>query len=165
MDLDQQKEQFSHAYVQAIAAVAGFAWSKPNVDNDSIDLCLSQKGGNGIIRSPRLDLQLKCAARAIPTEEEFGFSVKLKNHNDLRPTDLMVPRILVVVFVPDHPNEWLNWSEVELVLRRSAYWLNLYGLPDSTNQTGQTVQMKRQQTFTVESLRGIMERIGNGGRP
>jgi hypothetical protein len=165
MDLDQKKEQYSHAYVKALAAVAGFAWSQPSVDDDSVDLGLSQKGGNGIIRSPRLDLQLKCAARAAPTEEEFGFSIKLKNYNDLRETYLMIPRILVVVFVPDQTEDWLVWSETELVLRRCAYWLNLYGLPASAYEKGQTVQMKRQQTFTAEALRGIMERIGNGGRP
>jgi hypothetical protein len=165
MDLDQQKEQFSHAYVKAVAAVAGFAWSQPSVDDDSVDLCLSQKGGNGIIRSPRVDLQLKCAARGVPTEDEFGFSIKLKNYNDLRETNLMIPRVLVVVFVPDQTDDWLVWSEAELVLRRCAYWLNLYGLPASANEKGQTVQMKRQQTFTVEALRGIMNRIGNGGRP
>ncbi len=38
MDIDQRKEQFSHAYVKAVAAVAGFAWYKPSVDDDSIDL-------------------------------------------------------------------------------------------------------------------------------
>lgn len=165
MDLDQQKEQFSHAYVKAVAAVAGFAWSKPSTDDDSVDLCLSQKGGNGAYRSPRFDLQLKCSAKMVPNEEEFGFSIKLKNYDDLRATDLMIPRILVVVFVPDRIEEWLTCSETEQTLRRCGYWLSLYGLPESTNEKGQTVQMKRQQTFTVEALREIMNRISNGGRP
>ena len=30
-----QKEQFSRAYVQAVAACAGFSWSVPSVDDDS----------------------------------------------------------------------------------------------------------------------------------
>ena len=33
MDLDTQKEQFSRAYVQAVAACAGFAWRMPSVDD------------------------------------------------------------------------------------------------------------------------------------
>lgn len=40
MTPDMQKEQFSRSYVQAVAACAGFAWSLPSVDDDSIDLCL-----------------------------------------------------------------------------------------------------------------------------
>ncbi len=64
--LNQMKEQFSHAYVKAVAAVAGFAWYKPSVDDDSIDLGLAQRGGGGTTRSPRLEIQLKCHAMATP---------------------------------------------------------------------------------------------------
>ncbi len=105
MHEDQQKEQFSRAYVQAVAACAGFAWSVPSVDDDSIDMTLSQTGGRGTIRSPRLDVQIKCKAgcangfwhgRAIPTENDFDaaaplpigitprFSVRARPANDLR---------------------------------------------------------------------------------
>ena len=54
MDLDMQKEQFSRAYVQAVAACAGFAFSIPSVDDDSVDMSIHQTGGGGTIRSPRL---------------------------------------------------------------------------------------------------------------
>jgi hypothetical protein len=165
MDIDQQKEQFSHAYVKAVAAVAGFAWYKPSVDDDSVDLGLAQRGGGGTIRSPRLELQLKCAARTTPTEEEFGFSIKLKNYDDLRDPNVLVPRLLVVILVPDDLADWLAHTETELALRRCGYWSNLRGLPPTTNATGQTVPMSRQRRFTIESLRAIMERIGNGELP
>ncbi|HVA50431.1 MAG TPA: hypothetical protein VNH11_29045 [Pirellulales bacterium] len=52
MDLDMQKEQFSRAYVQAVSACAGFAWSMPSVDDDSVDMVLHQTGGGGTVRSP-----------------------------------------------------------------------------------------------------------------
>ena len=165
MDIDQRKEQFSHAYVKAVAAVAGFAWYKPSVDDDSIDLGLAQTGGGGTTRSPRLDMQLKCRAAAIPSDTVFSHAIKLKNYDDLRDTNVLVPPILVVVLVPDDPGEWLVHSETELAIRRCGYWLSLHGLPASTNQTGQTVQMNRSQTFSVDALRGIMERIGNGRLP
>ena len=48
MHPDMQKEQFSQAYVQAVAACAGFGWSKPSVDDDSIDLCLHATGAAGV---------------------------------------------------------------------------------------------------------------------
>jgi hypothetical protein len=165
MDLDQQKEQFSRAYVQAVAAVAGFAWSVPSVDDDSVDLTLHQRGGGGTIRSPRLDLQLKCKAAVTPAEAEFSHSIKLKNYDDLRESNVQVPRILVVVIVPDDLGDWLAHSEGEMALRRCAYWLNLNGLPASSNATGQTVTMRKAQLFNAASLRDIMNRIAGGGQP
>ena len=38
MDINQRKEQFSRAYVLAVASAAGYAWYQPSVDDDSIDL-------------------------------------------------------------------------------------------------------------------------------
>ena len=38
MDLNQCKEQFSIAYVRAVASAAGYGVQKPDVDDDSIDL-------------------------------------------------------------------------------------------------------------------------------
>ena len=165
MNPEMQKEQFSRAYVQAIAACSGFAWSLPSVDDDSVDLTLHQTGGRGTVRSPKLDLQLKCKAMVTPLEDEFPHSIKLKNYDDLRDETVLVPRILVVVLVPDDPADWLGHTEVELALRRCGYWSSLRGLPASDNATGQTVRMSRQRTFTAAALRAMMERIGNGGLP
>jgi hypothetical protein len=165
MTIDMQKEEFSHAYVKAIAACAGYAWSKPSVDDDSIDLCLHERGGGGTIRSPRLDLQLKCKASEIPANQDFNYSLKIKNYDDLRDNNVQVPRILVVVLVPDELSHWLNHSEPEMALRRCGYWQTLRGLGPSENDQGQTVQMTRMKLFNVATLQAIMTRIGNGELP
>jgi hypothetical protein len=165
MHIDQRKEQFSRAYVKALAAVTGFAWSVPSVDDDSVDLILSKKGGNGTCLSPRLEPQLKCTSDPAPTEPEFSFSLKMKNYNELRLKRVMVPRILVVVFVPTELNDWLKHSETELAMRRCAYWFSLRGMPVSTNAISQTVRMQKSQTFNVDSLDQIMQRISEGGLP
>lgn len=165
MDLNMQKEPFSRAYVQAVAACCGFAWSEPSVDDDSVDMTLHQTGGEGSIRSPRLELQLKCKAATMPTNDPFSFSLKIKNYDDLRDPNVLVPRILVVVLVPDELEEWLSHSEGELAVRRCGYWVSLRGLPPSENQSSQTVPIPRAQQFTVDGLRGMMERIGQGDSP
>ena|SRR5581483_1632633 len=164
MDLNQRKEQFSQAYVKAVAAVAGFAWYEPSVDDDSVDLGLAQRGGRGTVRSPHLEMQLKCHAMPTPAEDEFSFWLKRKNYDDLR-DEVEVKRILVVVLVPDDLADYLHESESQLALRRCGYWLNLRGFPPTDNETGQTVKIPRSQRFTVESLKGIMERIGQGALP
>ena len=165
MDLNMRKEQFSRAYVQAVAACAGYAWSSPSVDDDSVDITLHERGGRGTVRSPKLELQLKCKEAPIPNEPAFSFFVPIKNYDDLREVSLAVPRILVVVLVPEDPNEWLKQSEEELAMRRCGYWISLRGLQPSGNQTGQTVHLSRTQSFSVLSLTEMMQRIGQGELP
>ena len=69
----QQKEQFSKAYIRAIAAVGGLRVSEPEVDDDSIDMTLAARGGSGGVRSPKLDLQLKCTASGPVTSSHLDF--------------------------------------------------------------------------------------------
>jgi hypothetical protein len=160
-----QKEQFSRAYIQAVAARAGFAWSAPSVDDDSVDMVLHQTGGGGTVRSPKVELQVKCKAAQTPTGDRISYSLKLKNYDDLRYTDLLVPRILVVVLVPDNLCDWLDQNEARMALRRCAYWISIRGEPQLENATGRNINIPRAQRFTVESLQEIMQRIGRGGLP
>lgn len=161
MDINAQKEQFSKAYVQAISAVAGCSWATPSVDDDSIDVSLSAK----MFRGPKLDLQLKCHAAATPTGTSFAYQLKLKNFDELRGDQLLVPRILVVLLVPPDPSDWLKYSEPELTLRRAAYWVSLRGLPATTNKSKVTIQVPQLQHFDVVGLQGMMNRISTGGLP
>jgi hypothetical protein len=163
--LNDRKEAFSRAYVQAIAAVAGFATYQPSVDDDSVDLGIAARGGGGSTRSPRLELQLKCTARSLPNDDTFGFHLKLKNYNDLRTVDLLVPRVLVVVIVPEDPMEWLKQSEHTLALQRCGYWLSLRGLPDTGNNDSVTVRLPRANVFSKDALCAMMQGIGMGATP
>lgn len=165
MDLNAQKEQFSRAYVQAVAAVAGYSWSVPSVDDDSIDLTLSARGGGGTTRSPKLDLQLKCHALQTPTSTQFSFDLKIKNYDDLRDETIQVPRILIVVLVPDNIVDWLNHTEAELAMRRCGYWSSLRGAAPTTNKNTIAVPMDRSRQLTPQELAQIMQRIGSGGVP
>lgn len=168
VELNQQKEQLGNAYVRAVAATAGYACYRPEVDDDSVDLGIAATGGSGTTRSPRLELQLKCTAGpgfASATDPDFAFAVKIKNYEDLRATNLMVPRILVVIVVPDNVTDWLLHSEAELAMRRCGYWISLRGQPSTTNTTTVTIQVPRVQKFNVDSLTALMALIGSGGAP
>jgi hypothetical protein len=65
MRINQREEQFSRAYVHAVASVAGYALYKPYVDDDSIDCGIAARGDAGIFFSPRVELQLKSSSRDI----------------------------------------------------------------------------------------------------
>jgi Domain of unknown function (DUF4365) len=165
VDINQKKEQYSNAFVHAAAAVAGFATSKPSVDDDSIDWTISQRGGGGTLRSPKLDMQLKCTEVANFNEHCLKYPLPVKNYNELRPDNVQVPRILVVVTVPRNVEDWLLLKEDVLSLKNCAYWVSLRGDEPTENVETVTVELPRTQRFDPTALRQIMDRISNGDLP
>jgi hypothetical protein len=165
MELNLQKEKFSDAYVCAVAAVAGFTCDKPQTDIDSVDWCIATVGGKGTIRSPKLDLQLKCTSHDSRQGDCIRYPLKIKNYNDLRADNYQVPRILVVVVVPEEVKDWLTQTEQALAMRHCGYCVSLCGKPETENASTVTVELPRARCFTVEELKAMMARIGNGGQP
>lgn len=165
MTLNNQKEQFSIAYVRAVAAAAGFKISRDEVDDDSVDISIGRSGGNGTIRSPKCDIQLKCTSQDVIKDEVIHFALPLKNYNDLRDTDLHVPKILVILLVPECVSEWLKQNEQALLMHHCAYWQTLRGKPAETNKSSVTVHIPRRHIFDVAALTSIMDRIGQGTNP
>lgn len=161
MDLNQRKEQFSVAYLRAVTAVAGYNLYTRDIDQDSVDWGIAAGDSPEMPRSPRIELQLKCAARQIRSEDFVRFPLKLKNYNDLRHPMVMVSRLLLVIIVSEKLQNWIQQSEEELVLRHCGYWLSLRGRPDVPNEESVTVHLPRSLCFTPEALREIMKRADN----
>lgn len=157
MHLTHRQEQFSNAFVEAVAAVAGCSAAQNSVDNDSIDWTLS----NRLPRRPKLDLQLKCTGNDSGTAENIRFALPVKNYRDLILTDLSNPRILVLVVVPEQIDHWMEQTPERLVLKRCAYWASLLGLAESDNENTVTVDVPRANLFTVDTLNRMMERIND----
>lgn len=68
MTENEQKQQLSFAYVRAVAAGAGFACDGPSVDDDRVDVVIGASGlinGRSLIRSPRVEIQLKATSQDI----------------------------------------------------------------------------------------------------
>lgn len=151
----RRKERFSLAYIMAVAAVAGYEVLEPRVDDDSVDGVIAGRE----FGRPKLDFQVKATARGILRDDHLAFPLPLKNYDDLRTTDLLVPRILVVVLMPAEEVEWLGQSEEQLCLRRCGYWRSLRGEPAVANTASVTVDLPRSNVFSVEGLRAIMARI------
>jgi hypothetical protein len=78
MTINEQKEQFSFAYVRAICASANIIVNRPTVDQDSIDLAFQQDCCSGPIRSPRLEAQVKCTESTQGTDSHISYPLELK---------------------------------------------------------------------------------------
>lgn len=161
----QQKEQFSLAFIQAVAAAAGCNVARAAVDDESVDLELIAAHDAADLRpSPHLAIQAKCTALDSGDGDTLPFSLKLKNYDDLR-APCHVPRLLVVVCVPADVEAWLTATPDALVLRRCAYWRSLRGLPPADTETRKTVHVPRTQRFEPQSLTALMATVARGEVP
>lgn len=166
MDENEQKQQFSLAFLHTVASAAGFACHVPSVDDDSIDRSIAARGKVlGVLQSPRIDVQLKSTTRAPlrPDEASFAFRLKAKNYAELRGRR-MVPRLLVVLLLPRNPGEWVEHDHERMISRHAAYYVSLSGLPARSNASTVTVTLPRRNLFSVTNLRRLMAQASQGRR-
>ena len=156
MHITDRMEQFSIAYISALAAKCGCNISVPRVDNDSIDISLQKKYD----ASPRgrIDIQLKAhGTEPFGEKDSFSFQLKKKNYDDLR-ADETVPRFLFIVCLPKDIESWLVHSEEQLLLHRCAYWFSLEGFQDTENETSVTLQVPRRNILSPDTLEELMRK-------
>lgn len=167
MNLNTQKEDFSYAYVYAVTAAAGYSLQAATrrLDDSGIDATITVPGKLKSKRLPRFDVQIKSTSQDVLREESIKYRLNVKNYEELSYDDPYVPQILIVVLVPFDTNEWLLQSEESLCLKCCGYWLSLRGQPPVVNQTTITVEIPRQNLFSTDALKTIMERIAAGETP
>ncbi len=152
------QEQFSFAYIRAVASAAGFQVEKPSMDVYKTDLEISAVDEDLYPDLPKLLVQVKSDSDFDLREDMLAYELDVETYRRLsrRTTH---PRILIVVTVPRETSDWVSHSENELILRHCAYWVFLQGAPSTTNSATITVYLPRQQVLTPENLVGIMARL------
>ncbi|MGL6284520.1 MAG: DUF4365 domain-containing protein [Microcoleaceae cyanobacterium] len=161
MQINQQKEEFSYAYVYTISINAGYSFqitTRP-LDAEGIDAVITGIGPMGSIRHPRLDLQIKSTSQNLIDGEYIKFPLTKKNYDELRLDKPFVPRLLILVLLPNQPNDWLKQTPQELCLKSCGYWVSIRGYPPMPNKNTVTIQIPRDQVFSPQSLVEIMQRI------
>ncbi|MGF1641978.1 MAG: DUF4365 domain-containing protein [Rhodospirillales bacterium] len=154
-----QQESFGDAFLLAVASVAGCAASRPRPDDDSVDWTLSCR----LRCRPKLDVQMKTISTDDAPGDVIRYALKKKNYSDLILTNVLAPRILVLVTVPEKIENWLSLTTEGLVLRRCGYWVSLAGEPESDNETSVTVSVPRRNLLTPKAVRQMMHTINKGG--
>lgn len=155
MTPEQQKEQFSIAWVRAIAAVAGVRIDRPEIDDDSIDLRFSVKSIAGSAVAPMVEAQLKCTSDNALKADGLHFELKLKNYEELRGWRY-VPRVLIVLVIPPVVENWMRLSPDQLILRGAAYWYSLKDEAETQNRASVTLTIPGSQAFTVPAIRTLL---------
>jgi hypothetical protein len=156
---NELKEELSYAYVHTLAARAGFSCDRPGKDRQSTDVIVNSEGlacEDALLRQAHLGLQLKATARELPEGDFITFSLPINNYNDLRIRNAY-PKLLVVFVLPPNSQHWQHHlAEEELISRRCAYFLNLFGQPEVPNTDSRTVHIPRANLLTLESLQSLM---------
>ena len=151
MDMNRRKEQFSLAYIRAVAARAGYQVLRPEVDVASVDGQIMADYES----KPLIYFQAKSTARNVVRAETVDYPLPLGNYDDLR-SDEGPLHILIVVVLPDSVDDWTSQDEEGLILRRCGYWLDLRGSPESQSETTHTVRIPRRNVFDPGQLQEIM---------
>jgi hypothetical protein len=158
-----KKEQFSIAYIKALAAPLGFNPGRFDVDNDSVDISFTaQYDISSKIRSPEINIQLKCTQLTFSKDNLLHYPLPIKNYNDLRGSNLSNPRYLVVLCIPSNENDWLSVNESEMILRYSAYWFSLRSAPETKNTETVTIEIPKNQLLNRETFKMLMDKASEG---
>lgn len=158
--------ELSYAYLHAVASRAGFAceYSGRHLDGAGVDAQVHEDGRrlapDSRLLAFSIHVQLK-ATRQPPAEQagRFSFSLPVRQYDRLSSPLLGVPRLLVVLLLPERPLEWLQFSPDGLISRRCAYWASLFGAPDSANEATQTVHVPFAQVLSPDGLLAVMARF------
>jgi hypothetical protein len=158
-----KQEEFSRAYVSALAAQLGFNHSKPEVDDESVDITFIGKYPNSLtLINPHLDVQLKCTQSEFSKDGTLHFSLSIKNYNDLRASRVAYPRYLFVVCIPPNEDDWIEMKPDEMVLRYSAYWFSLKNSSKTKNKTNITIHIPKINKLDKDSFKKLMDKGSEG---
>lgn len=147
------KERLAHAILELVAARAGCEILQPNTDYTSIDAIIKQISGKP---GYQIDVQLKDGAAMRGDATHIKFNLKKKNYDDLRETNLIIPRMLVVAELSDTCADWVKCSEQSVRFSKSVYWIDLYGKPVSSNTSSVTVDIPRKNVLSANILAALM---------
>ncbi|MBI5264802.1 MAG: DUF4365 domain-containing protein [Bradyrhizobium sp.] len=160
--IPHRQDAFSRAYISAICAAAGCGLEAVTLDNDKVDYLVRSRVQGKVLNKPQIDIQAKCQRSGMAASDPISYSLDLETYHALRDVKVCIPRILVLVLVPDDVQEWITQSEHALMLRHCAYWVSLKAMQPSTNTATQTVHIPRKNLFGPQVLQTMMTKIADG---
>ncbi|MGE0598665.1 MAG: DUF4365 domain-containing protein [Dehalococcoidia bacterium] len=77
--MNDRKEQFSHAYLRAVASAAGLAVMRNEVDRNSVDVYVHAVDASFGVKQPLIGVQLKCSSTVRLDADTLSFPLSRKN--------------------------------------------------------------------------------------
>lgn len=162
-----QQESLGIAYVQAIAAIAGYNNSISHIFDYKVDGSFHQ-----VVKINKqyeesgysLEYQLKSTYDFTVEDEQIKYDLDAKNYNHLvrRSNNPGSTRMILILFcMPRDITDWIHLSPEQLILKNCCYWDQIIGdvIPNTSTKT---IRIDREQRLTGESLKEIFEKISRG---
>lgn len=158
MDLNLIKEQFNAAFVRAISAQAGFSCEVNHPDQHSEDIVVLGEGFcDSGVENPRIAFQLKATSRKIVKNSKIiKFRLKKKNYNDLVKTNIMNPRYLAVMLLPDLREQWLEHGFMSSTIRRECFWVSLKGREKLVDKDSITIEIPITNKLNASVIKSLL---------
>ncbi|MGO1051998.1 DUF4365 domain-containing protein [Crossiella sp. CA198] len=161
-----RQEQFSLAFVRMVVAAAGCSIKSHDTDYDGVDITIVASAEYERYYCPEFELQLKCTTQhSLLKNDHMTWPLKRDRFLKLVNPKRFAPAFLGVLLIPEDPDRWLDLSEDGLTSSGRMYWehaANLGTIED--HHASKTVRLRRSNLFDVGELKGIMQRIGEGGQ-
>ncbi len=172
LSLENIESELSYAYLHAVASKAGVSCEVAgrHEDNAGVDARLVAWGpfpNGGWRNEVDLKIQLKATViQPVTVKDSLSYSLSgIPRYDDLRSEALATPRILVVLFLPEHANSWVTHTDDGLSLHKCAYWVSLRGAKPSSNKTAQTVYLPKVQRFDSDGLTSLLAALSRNEIP
>jgi len=171
MTIQNIESELSYAYLHAVCSKAGLSCKQANRHDDGagIDAEVIYRGelNHPYLKDIQLNIQLKATTiQPVTTSGYFSYFFQgIKRYDKLRTNDSFIYKILVVLFLPENPDEWLKCSAEELILKNAAYWINLYGAPAVDTTTGTTIYIPVSNILTPKALINLVNMAANKNVP
>jgi len=159
-------EALSQAYVHAVAARAG-ANVSTRVYDYGIDGSFHEIiniNGRRMESGITIHCQLKASKNWTLDNTNIIYDLEAKTYNDLiiMKGKQHIPCVLILLCLPQNPDEWLEMCEEYLQLRKCCYWIHVKANTPTSNRRKVRISIPRNQRFTPDALITLFNQIKGG---
>jgi hypothetical protein len=164
--LTAQQRQGLHGegFIFVLASSAGLQVSRPTYDVDGVDWLISYPGQIGLVRSPKIEVQVKTWSAPVGDDETWSYRMTVPHFNAIAGPGFAVRRYLLLVTVPADAGDFAVCDADCMRLGHAAYWLSLVKqalLPvDGHSAKTIVVPVPRRNLLTPTSLTALVAGSG-----
>jgi hypothetical protein len=140
-----QKEQFSLAFLLAVATSKGYTIAHWNVDKDGVDATIRSS-------AVMVDFQLKCTQSPRESRGAWVYDLDIPTFNKLRNRERSAPGYLALVVVPPDLEDWLSHEPERLLILCHGYWAKIQDMPAASGGTKTAIRIPKTQRLDGAAL-------------
>lgn len=145
----KQKERFSRAWVIAAASAADYTYQIVADDEHGVDMTIYS-------HEHTLDFQLKATSAPEIQGNCLVHDLDVRTYNLLRSRRRSGYGVLALIVVGTDTSAWHVMDDCGTSLTRSAYYLPLYGMPETSNTTTIRLKIPMSNLLTADAMRTLM---------